>query len=53
MQQEADPESDRHPDPHTQEHHEQKSYQGAHVILLRLSPLMDREPLDRHAARRS
>ena len=33
MQQEADPAPNRHPDPHTQEHHEQKLHQGVHVVL--------------------
>ena len=42
MQKEADPESDRHPDPHTQEHHEQKPSIGS----ARRSPCLF-DPTDR------
>jgi hypothetical protein len=34
MQKEADAETDRYPDSHTQEHHDQKPHQGAHIVLL-------------------
>jgi hypothetical protein len=46
MQKKADPESDRYPYPHTQQHHEQKPQQGSHVAPLSPRATKSQHPKD-------